>query len=500
MPAHPMPGESVNPLSSTSDVDDNRTWTPRLVLGLISIVLLLEVLAISYLMISTALPFVVAHYQTTQGAWLLTAFLLTGAVTAPVIGRLSDLYGKRRLLLCCVALAALGFLLSAVAPSYGVMVAGRALAGFLVPCLFLGYSLIRDVFPPRAVALSVSIATTGMGLVAVPAPFLTGWLIDDFGFRAVFWFLCACVIAIGFLILVTVDESPLRVNTSVDFIGAVLLGAGLAGILIAVSFGPTWGWGSSKTLAFLIGGAALLAAWLVSARVVRDPVVDLSVLGRRSVYLTTVSAGVAYGISGLFAILVPMMVMVPGMMGLGYGWGLTAEQYAVFQLPMVVAIVAGGLLVGVLAGRGVAPRVLMLAGLVLMTIGLVVVALAHSEKSTIILAAVILGLGQGMSYAAVPNLVIAAVSPQLQASTASIVAVSQSAFPAVLSVVAFTVLNNSHVAMVAQGVAFYDTDGFTVIFLIGAAVAFVGALVTLAMPRRSVVPEASSTEETLETA
>ncbi|RPA02535.1 MFS transporter [Gordonia sp. OPL2] len=488
MPAHPIPtGPDGTPSTVASSADDG-TWSPRLVLGLISLVLLLEVLAISYLMISTALPFIVTHYQTTQGAWLLTAFLLTGAVTSPVIGRLSDLYGKRRLLLVCVALAAVGCLLSAIAPGYGVMIAGRALSGFLVPCLFLGYSLIRDVFPPRAVALSVSIATTGMGLVAVPAPFLTGWLIDDFGFRAIFWFLFACVIAIGFAIAVTVDESPLRVRTSVDLIGAVLLGGGLAGVLIAVSFGPTWGWTASETLTFLIGGAALVVAWLVSARIVSQPLIDLAVLARRPVYLTTVSAGVAYGISGLFAILVPMMVMVPGMMQLGYGWGLSAEQYAVFQLPMVIAIVVGGLLVGVLASRQFPPRLLMSAGLAFMAAGLAVVAVDHSEKATIILAATILGFGQGMSYAAVPNLVIEAVSPQLQATTASIVAVSQSVFPAVLSVVAFTVLNNSHVAMVAQGVAFYDTDGFSVVFLIGAIVSVVGAAVTLAMPRRAAVP------------
>ncbi|WAC53981.1 MFS transporter [Gordonia sp. SL306] len=485
MPVQPTPseGSGVTPGATTSD--SQRVWTPRLVLGLVSIVLLLEVLAISYLMISTALPFIVTHYQTTQGAWLLTAFLLTGAVTAPVIGRLSDMFGKRRLLLVCVALAAVGCLLSAIAPSYGVMIAGRALAGFLVPCLFLGYSLIRDVFPPKAVALAVSIATTGMGLVAVPAPFLTGWLIDDFGFRSIFWFLFAVVVAIGFAILVTVDESPLRVRTTVDLVGAVLLGAGLAGVLVGVSFGPSWGWTAASTLTYLLGGAALLMAWLVSARTVAAPLVDLDVLRRRPVYLTTISAGVAYGISGLFAVLLPMMVMVPGIMGLGYGWGLSAEDFALFQLPMVIAIVAGGLFVGVLVSRGFAPRLLMLAGLSLMAIGMLVVAFNHSEKSTIILGAVILGLGQGMSYAAVPNLVIEAVSPTLQASTASIVAVSQSIFPAVLSVVAFTVLNNSHVAMVAEGATFYDSDGFKVAFVIGAIVSVVGALTALAMPRRA---------------
>ncbi|MBC7302582.1 MAG: MFS transporter, partial [Nocardia sp.] len=175
-------------------------WTPRLIFSLASIVLLLEMLAVSYMMISTALPSIAAHYETTQGAWLLTSFLLVGAVTAPLIGKLADMYGKRKALLGCVAVATAGSLLSAIAGSYAVLIAGRALTGLLIPCLFLSYSLIRDVFPAKAIALAVSIATSGMGLIAIPAPFLTGWLIDNFGFRSIFWFFVIGLVVLGALI------------------------------------------------------------------------------------------------------------------------------------------------------------------------------------------------------------------------------------------------------------------------------------------------------------
>ncbi|GAA3666593.1 MFS transporter [Nocardioides ginsengisoli] len=480
-----VPDSAVPPSGHSAAAPER--WTPRLVFSLVSIVLLLEMLTISYLMISMALPTIAAHYQTNQVAWLLTAFLLFGAVAAPLVGRLADLHGKRRMLLVCVAGAALGSLISAVAGSYGMLIAGRALTGLLVPCLFLSYSLIRDVFPPRTVALAVSVATSGMGLIAIPAPFLTGWLIDNHGFRSIFWFALIGLAVLGVLIALTTDESPLRSKARLDFVGAILLGGGIAGVLVAVSFGPTWGWTDAKTLTYLLGGAALVVGWLVSARTVREPLIDVDVLRRRPVLLTTISAGFVYGASALFTMLLPMIAMTPAILGLGYGFGLTAEGYAVFQAPIGAMGMVGGLVMGLLVSRKVRPQPLLVAGLVTMAAGFFVVGVAHDSKGLLVVLAGVFGFGQGLGYAAVPNLLIAAVPPQLQASTASIVGVFQSAFPAILPVIVFAVLNNSYVAPLPPemtgGAVLYTNDGYLTAFLISAGATAIGAVVALMLPR-----------------
>lgn len=480
MVTHPPSGDTLA----------GQRWTPRLIVSLASIVLLLEMLAVSYMMISMALPSIAAHYRTTQGAWLLTSFLLVGAVTAPLIGKLADMYGKRKLLLACVAVSALGSLVSAISTSYGVLILGRSLTGLLVPCLFLSYSLIRDVFPAKTIALAVSIATSGMGLIAIPAPFLTGWLIDNHGFRSIFWFFVIGLVALAAMIALSTDESPVRLPSRLDLVGAVLLGAGIAGILVAVSFGPSWGWRNSSTLAYLVGGVALVVAWLVSARIVRHPLIDLDVLGKRSVLLTTIAAGLCYGSSGLFTILLPMMAMTPALLGLGYGFGVSAEGFAIFQAPIGLMVVVGGVLVGTLVGRNVRPRPLLAAGMLLMAAGFVLTTLTHDDKALLIVTAGVFGTGMGMGYASIPNLLIEAVPPQLQASTAGLVGVSQSVFPAVLPVIAFTVLNNSYIAPIplemTQGAVFYTEKGFQVAFLIGAVAAIVGALVATLLPRKIV--------------
>lgn len=458
-------------------------WGPRVLLSLLSMGLLLELLSISYMLISVALPDISAHYRTTQGAWLLTAFLLLGAVTSPLIGKLADTYGKRKLLMVCIALSALGALISAIAPSFGVLVIGRALTGMLNPCLFLVYTLIRDVFPKRTVTMSVSVVISGMGLVAIPAPFLAGWLIDNFGFRSLFWFTLICLAVLAPMILLTTAESNLRLHSRLDLVGAVLLGTGIAGVLVGISFGPDWGWTAPSTLAYLVGGTALFAAWMVSARRIEQPLIDLRLLTNRPVALTTLTSGLVYGVSAVFTIILPYMAMTPSELGLGYGFGVDAEGFAIFQAPFGATTVLGGVLVGRVVGR-VGPRVTMITGLILMTVGTAATALSHENKGSVVVFAAIAGLGTGLSYASTPNLLLATVPQSLQATTGALASVSQNILPAVLPVIAFAVLN-SHIAMELEGQAFYSDTGITIGFLIAAAASAVAIGTALALPRRT---------------
>ena len=474
------PSTQDTPTAGPEDTPEP-SWTPRLILSLFGIVLVVELLSLSYQMISVSLPLIAGHFHTTQGAWLLTAFLLVGAVTAPLLGKLADIYGKRKLLLTAIAVTAAGSLLSAVAPSYGPLIAGRALQGFLVPCMFLSYSLIRDVYPPKTVALSVSITTGGMGLITIPAPWVTGWLIDNWGFRSVFWFTLITLAVLGPMIFLTTPETQVRLRSRIDPVGAVLLCAGVAGVLVGVSFGPTWGWGATRTVAYLIGGVVLLCAWAASSRIIREPLIDLSFFGRRPVVLTAVTAGLANGALATYNSLMPVMAMTPVALGLHYGFGVSAKEFAIFAAPAGATGVVGGLLVG-LAIRKVQPRTMMILGLLLLAASCGLTGYLHDGKAPLIGFALLFGLGMGMTAAAAPNLVIASVPPELQATTSSMVAVFQSGVAAITPVVAFSVLN-SHIGIVLRGNVFYTDSGIRYGFLIGAGTALAGAIIALAIPR-----------------
>lgn len=457
-------------------------WSPRLVCSLVSIVLILELLTLSYVMAATALPEIAMRFQTTQAGWVMAAFLLGGAVLSPPLGRLADAFGKRRILLVVLGLALLGSVLSAVATSYGVFIAGRALQGLLSACMFLSYSLMRDVYPRKVLALSVSVATAGMGLIAVPAPWLTGWLLDGWGYKSVFWFFAIAIGVLAVVLRLSTDESALRVRASADVPGALLLGAGLAGVLVGVSFAPVWGWTDRDTLTSIILGGVLLAAWTGYSLTRRDPLIDVRFLARRPVILTALAGGLTMGAASVFTQLLPILAMTPAEAQVGYGFGLDATGFAKIQAPLGVMAVVAGIVVGVIVGRGRTPKHVMVAGQAIMVVAATGLALSHATQATVMTWAGVQGVGYGLAAAAIPNLVICAVPAAKQGSMSSMAQVFQGSLAAILGVVAFTILN-SNVAMAGPGFLLYSEDGMTKGLLLGAAASVIGVLCALGLPR-----------------
>jgi len=469
-----VPGGNATPTTDDPTPDAGGGWTPRLVVSFASMAFLLQMLACAYLMISIALPGISAHFHTTQGVWLVTAFLLVGSIASPILGKLADTHGKRLMLLWCVGLSAVGALLAALAPSFPLLLIGWSLTGMLSPCVFLVYSLIRDVYPARTVPMAVSVSTAGMGLIAVPAPFLTGWLLDNFGFRSIFWFFVVVLTLLVAVIRFTTSESPVRLRSRIDLIGALLLSLGLGGLLVGISFGPMWGWTAPATLGYLLGGIAFLVAWYASALKIREPLIDPVILEMRPVAMTSISSGMCYGALAAFSILLPTMTMTPSELGLGYGFGVSATGYALFQTPQGIATLLGGVVVGALATR-MSPKKLMVAGMSLMTIALLMFAVTHDSKILVVLLAVLVGIGGGMGYAATPNLLIASVRPELQATTGAIASTAGNVVPAIVPIVVFAALN-SHVAMSVDGATLYSSTGIALGFAITAVVAVIAAL------------------------
>ncbi len=178
---------------------------------MLSIVLLLELLAVSYMMNLDGPAGHLHALQTTQGAWLLTAFLLVGAMAAPLTASSPTCTASAR---CCwpASVSHRRLVLSASRSSYAMMIAGRCLAGLMVPTLFLSYSLIRDVSEEDRCARRQH-RDQRHGLIAIAAPFLTGWLLDGYGFRSIFWFVVICLAVLGGLIQLTTPESNVRLRS-----------------------------------------------------------------------------------------------------------------------------------------------------------------------------------------------------------------------------------------------------------------------------------------------
>ena len=222
------------------------------------------------------------HVSLAASQWTLTITLLTGAVVTPVLGRLGDGRLRRRATVGAVAVMLAGCVLSALPAGFAVFLAGRALQGAGLGLVPLATAVARDDLPAgrsRHTIAAIGI-TTAVG-IGVGYP-LVGLLAEYLGLYAPFWVVAAMSALALAAAVAILPASPAR-PSRLDVPGVVLLGSGIAGLLLVLAEGPGWGWASPATLACAVVSAALLAAWAGWELRARHPLVDLRLLRRRPV-------------------------------------------------------------------------------------------------------------------------------------------------------------------------------------------------------------------------
>lgn len=446
---------------------------PIVVLGVL--VLITEVVALSFQLVTPALPQMAAAFQTSRISWIVTILALVGAIAVPLAAKSADLWGKRKVMVWLSAAMVLGSIVIAVAPTFEVVLVGRVLQGLMVAAMPLTYSLMRDVLPARWLALGASISTTGVGLVTVAGPFLSGYLIESYTFRGVFWFLAglATLAVVGLLWLV--PESPLRLPARLDLIGGVLLGGGVALILVGLTLGPEQGWTSLNPLGSLAGGALALILWRRRQERIEHPLLDLSLIRQRPVWTTIVAGAATMTAVTAAAVLIPLMVSTPRTLGQTYGFGAAPADLPLYLAPAGLATMIGGFAIGGLA-RSVGPRNLLALGAMLMAVAAALLAFAHNESWHVVMAYCVSGLGSGLALGSLPNIVIAVVPAGQQGVTAGVVSLMQSLGSAAGVQALFIVLALGTVG-VSGGQPVYAGSSFSLAFALVAALCVVAVLV-----------------------
>ncbi|WP_415977149.1 MFS transporter [Rhodococcus sp. 077-4] len=447
---------------------------------LLILVLLSEEVAYAFNLVTPALPNMAVEFSTGEIAWVSTLFTLSGAVSAPLIGKLADRYGKKRWLLIATGFMALGSLIVALAPSFAIVLVGRTVEGLGLAIVPITYSLMRDVFPKRMLAMAVSLSTVGIGLTGIIGPSIAGVLIDNFGYRGVFFALAIFPVVIGALVILFVPESPVRVKTSIDWVGGGLLGLAMAVLLFGIGEGGTWGWTSMNTLGMAVLSIALFIGWGLYERRIENPLIDLAVLRGRAVITTMITQFTGQAVIVLQFVLLSFIVQTPAALGLTYGLGETAGFMARITTPGGIASVVMGFLVGYFAEKRGA-RLPNFIGFALMAAGSLMLAFSHSEFTSILLGYLVYAFGGGLISAAIPNLVIAATPVHLQAVTASTVNVVGSLGSAIAVQLGFAVLA-LNIVNVVEGSPIYAGSGFTAVYFIAAGLAIVGFVASVLMP------------------
>ena len=356
------------------------------------------------------LPTIQTNLHTSQNTvtWVLTAYLLSASICTPILGRIGDMVGKKRIFVATLIALAIGSLLAGLASSIGLMIVARVIQGVGGAVLPLTFGIIRDEFPrERVMSVVGSVAALiavggGLGIV------LAGPIVDGLGYRWLFWLPLIVIVLATIAAHLYINESQSKSPGSVSWTAAILLSAWLVALLVAVSEASLWGWGSSKVIGLLVGSVVLGALWFRSEIRAEHPLIDMRMMRTPAVWTVNLVALLfGIGMYATFAFLPEFLQTPPSN---GYGFGASITMSGLMLLPMTVTMFFLGLVSGRLSTRFGSKHVLF-AGSVICIIPFVLLAAAHTHKWEILLATGILGTGFGLAFSAMSNLIVAAVPP-----------------------------------------------------------------------------------------
>jgi EmrB/QacA subfamily drug resistance transporter len=372
--------------------------------------------ALSQTLVVPALPALAQEFGASQSAvsWVLTGFLVSASIATPIAGKLGDLYGKGRILTAILVLFSVGAVINALAPTIEVLIAGRVLQGVAGGVFPLAFGIIRDTFPPRQIAGGLAMVSAVFGIgggIGLP---LSGVIVDNVDLAWLFW-ISLFAAPVAYLAHRLIPPSPPVEKARVDWLGAALLSAGLAAILLGVSQSGEWGWGSPATIGSIAAGVALIAAFLFAEGRVSQPLIDLDVLRKPSVAATNLT-GFLVGLAMFASFLIfPQFAQSPE--STGYGFGLSVTGAGLVMMPTAIAQLAAGPIAARIAER-IGFRAMLSFGTVLITLSFTINTFAHDHVWELVFAGILIGAGITFAFAASANLIVEAV-PQSEVGIAT---------------------------------------------------------------------------------
>jgi EmrB/QacA subfamily drug resistance transporter len=412
--------------------------------------------------------------STSDASWIITAYLLSASVLTPVLGRLGDMVGKRKVLIGVLTTLGLGTLVAALAPNLVVLIVARVLQGASGAILPLSIGAVRDELPREKVSVVVGVLSAIFGIGAGVGIVAAGPIVEHLSWHWLFWLpLVLIVIALAGVIF-GMKESPVKRPGKLDLLGTGILSVALIALLLGISKGQAWGWLDVKTLGLVVLGFVALAVFVPVELRVKEPLIDMRLMRLRGVWATDLVAVIlGFAMFGTF-LLVPTLLQLPA--GTGYGFGKSVTTAGLFLLPTVVMMVVFGPIAGILV-RKVGPKLPLFLGTLLVVAAFVLPAVAHGQIWQVLASGVLTGSGIGFAFAAMSNAIIEAVPAGQTGEATSVNTISRTIGSSIgTAIVAAVITSNS----TPQGLP--TDNAFTYGFWVCAGVAVLAVLAALALP------------------
>ena len=436
-------------------------------------------------------------------SWILSSYLIAGAVMTPIAGRLSDIYGKKKILLIVMAAYSTGILAGGFANSIGFMLAARAAQGVGMSMFPIAFGIIREILPEKKLAIGQTIFSSTFSGGAVVGLMVGATIIQNFGWQATFFSIFPIAVILGLIIrkVVQVRESlswkvkvreenerkdPVKAvkAQTVDLRGTLALAVTIISFLAGISFLES----NSANAGFQVAGlfsiaAVSLGVFIAIEKKVSSPLLDLKLMTHKMILPATIILMMVFLCMFMVYQTIPIMVRSPQPLGFGGDAVVTASV----QLPFMIVLLIGTVMSGFILNRVGNTRLIVL-GTIISAIGFFSLLLFHSSEYMVSVALTIISAGLSLSITGGFNVVL--LSAPIQATgialgmTLLLNLVGMSIGPSIAAM-----FQQMHQGTV-QGIAgqFPSQDAYNLIFLVAALISLASIALSLALARRKIMP------------
>ncbi len=463
-------------------------WRTLIILSFLGVIVLFD-----EMMILPAIPDFIRDFNISYStsSWLLSAYIIAAAVMTPIAGKMSDIYGKKKILLIVMLVYIAGVLAGRFATNIEFMLAARAAQGVGMAMFPIAFGIIREIFPEKRLAIAQTIFSSTFPGGAVIGIVGGAAIIQSYGWQATFVAILPVAIALWLTIVkfvrvqspVSMEAGNMPNDRTLDIKGTLMLAATIILFLTGITFlESSSGVGAYQVAGLFIGSAVSLAGFIAIEKRVRSPLLDLKLMTSKIFLPPTIILTLTFMSIFMVYLTIPIMVRSPEPLGFGGD----PLNVASVQLPFMIVLLIGSIMSGFMLSR-IKNIKLTLIGTVISTIGLVILLMFHSTETMVSIGLTILSAGLALSIAGGFNVLLLSVPMQMTgiaiAMTLLLNMVGMSVGPALSGIFQQTYQGT------VEGVGrFPSAEAYNMIFLTAALISAASVALALQVYRRSLVP------------
>jgi EmrB/QacA subfamily drug resistance transporter len=380
--------KETSPVQATNQITGTRRWW-----ALGAVLLTMFFSSLDQTIISTAMPVIIGDLQGfSLYAWTFTAYMITSAITVPIYGKLSDVYGRKPFYVFGLMLFMVGSMFSGMVANMPQLIVARALQGLGAGAMLsMPRATIGDIFNPRERGRWMGIIASVFGLSSIIGPLMGGWITDHWGWRWVFYINLPVAALALLAVLYALPSVKTDQRVKLDWQGSLALVAGLVPLLLAFTWaGNEYAWSSAPILGLFAAAIFFLGLFVWIERRASDPIIAPPLFKNR---IFTSTALVALFVSmGMFGSIIFLPLFVQGVLGK------TAQQSGEMLMPLMLSFIAASVIGGQLITRTGKYKLQAMVGTLLMVVGTFLLTRMgpHTSVLTIVLDVILVGLGIGV--------------------------------------------------------------------------------------------------------